>query len=133
MLLHESSWLHGMNKTDDFLVRVIEDYQAPYPDPIQVKMGEEVNVDPGKRTEIAGWIWCTNRAGKDGWVPRKYIEIEGNQGRMLQDYNAIELTIHVDDVLVVQKTESGFYWVRNQAGVQGWVPIANVEAMESEL
>ena len=50
----------------EFLVRVIKDYQAPYPDPIQAKEGETVSLDLQKETPIAGWIWCTNSSGKSG-------------------------------------------------------------------
>ena len=122
-----------MNDVADFLIRVVEEYQAPYADPIRVKAGEDVNVDLSKETDIAGWVWCTNLEAKSGWVPRVYVEIEGNQGRLLQDYNAIELTIHVGDILKVHKEESSFYWVTNQVGEQGWVPIANIEVMEAEV
>jgi uncharacterized protein YgiM (DUF1202 family) len=111
----------------NFQVRVVESYQAPYPDPIQAKAGDEVAVDINKKTDIAGWVWCTNRAGKSGWVPTVGIEINGDRGRMLRDYNAVELTIHVGEILTVHKTESGFHWVTNQNHQQGWIPIANVE------
>ena len=115
------------------LVRVIEDYQAPYPDPIQANAGDEVKVDFEKETDIDGWVWCTNHAGKSGWVPKSCIEINGNQGKMIQNYNAIELTIHFDEQLTVHNQESGFYWVSNQAGQQGWIPCANVETMEEKV
>ena len=115
-----------------FLIRVIEDYEAPYPDPIQTKAGDEVEIDRSKKTDIAGWVWCTNRASKSGWVPNTYIEITGDRGRFLCDYNAIELTIRVGELLTVHKTESSFYWATNQSGRQGWVPVANVEIMEKK-
>ncbi|CAG0976845.1 hypothetical protein ANAEL_01502 [Anaerolineales bacterium] len=113
--------------TDHFVVRVIADYQAPYPDPIQAKAGDEVVIDSEKKTGIRGWVWCANSAGKGGWVPAKYIEVNGNRGRMLCDYNAIELTIHAGEKLTVHKEESKFYWVTNRTGQQGWVPVENVE------
>jgi hypothetical protein len=122
-----------MNAETEFLVRVIEEYQAPYPDPIQAKADDEVVVDLSRKTDIVGWVWCANSAGKSGWVPNVYVEINDNQGRLLKDYNAIELTIHVGDVLTVYKEESSFYWASNQAGDQGWVPIKNVEAMEAKV
>ena len=121
-----------MNNAAGFLVRVIEEYQAPYADPIQAKAGDEVSVDLSKATDITGWVWCTNHTGKSGWVSKTYVAVKGDRGRMLQDYNAIELTIHVGDILKVKKEESNFYWVTNQTGEQGWVPIANVEVMEEE-
>jgi hypothetical protein len=116
-----------MTSETDYPVRVIKEYEAPYPDPIQASAGEDVSVDLSRVTDIPGWVWCTNHAGKGGWVPATYIEVEGERGRMLYDYNAIELTVHVDEVLTVHNTESGFHWVTNQNGQEGWVPVAHVE------
>jgi uncharacterized protein YgiM (DUF1202 family) len=114
------------------LVRVIADYQAEYTDPIQANAGDEVTIDLDRKTDIAGWVWCTNLAGKSGWVPQAYIENEGNVHKMRCDYNAIELTVHVGEILTVHKTESDFYWVTNRKGFQGWVPISHVESFEKE-
>jgi len=47
--------------------------------------------------------------------------------RVIQDYQAIELTIHVGDLLSVDKMESGFYWVTDRLGQTGWVPVTHVE------
>ena len=116
----------------DFLVRAIADYQAPYADPIQANAGDEVVVDPEKQTNIPGWVWCTSSNGKSGWVPKTYVEYSGKTGKMLCDYNAIEFTVRVGEELTVYKAESDFYWVTNQKGLQGWVPIAHVEACENE-
>ncbi len=119
-------------KTDlNYQVCVIEDYQAPYPDPIQARAGEEVVLDMDKKTDITGWVWCTNRAGKSGWVPKSYIELQGHTSKMLYDYSALELTIHVGEILTVHKVESGFCWATDRAGRQGWVPAANVERITS--
>jgi len=118
-----------MNPGTTFQVRVIKEYQAPYPDPIQARAGEEVTVDENKKTDIEGWVWCTNQAGKSGWAPKAYLELHGNAGTLLCDYSAIELTIRAGEILSVEKTESSFYWVTNQAGRQGWVPAANVEPL----
>ena len=116
----------------DYLVRVVADYQAPYADPIQVNAGDEVVVDPDKHTGIAGWVWCTKRDGKSGWVPKTYVEYIGMVGKMRSDYDAIELTVHAGEILTVHKAESDFYWVTDQKGVQGWVPIAHVESCKNE-
>jgi len=111
------------------LVRVIADYQAPYADPIVVNAGDEISIDSSKKTDLAGWVWCTNRAGKGGWVPETYIERQGDVGYMSYNYNAIELTIRVGELLTVHKAESGFLWVTNQAGQDGWVPSTHVELL----
>ncbi|MCJ7431873.1 MAG: SH3 domain-containing protein [Anaerolineales bacterium] len=121
-----------MTTRSNFPVRVIADYQAPYADPIRVNAGDEVMVNSDKYTDIPGWVWCTDRDGKSGWVPKTYLEYSGKAGKMLCDYNAIELTVHVGEILAVHKAESDFYWVTNQKELQGWVPIAHVEACENQ-
>jgi len=122
-----------MNTRTNFIVRVIAYYQAPYVDPIQVNAGDEVVIDLDKQTDIAGWVWCTNRNGKSGWVPKTYVKYLGRVGKMRVEYNAIELTVHIGEILTVLKAESGFYWAANQKNEQGWVPMSHVESYENEL
>jgi len=107
--------------------RVIADYQAPYVDPIAVQAGDEVSIDDTKKTDLAGWVWCTNRTGKSGWVPEAYLEREGDVGRLRCTYDAVELTVQVGDMLTVHKAESDFLWVTDQTGRRGWVPSTHVE------
>ena len=112
-------------------LRVISDYQAPYPNPIHVNAGDVISLDRTKETEFDGWVWCSDQAGMSGWVPESYIEPNDNSGVMRCDYDAIELTIHVGDILTFLKAESGFYWVSDQTGRQGWVPASHVETVKS--
>ena len=37
---------------------------------LSVQVGEELLVD----REESGWIWCTNRRGKSGWVPVENLD-----------------------------------------------------------
>jgi uncharacterized protein YgiM (DUF1202 family) len=116
-----------MTIRDGSSVRVLMDYQAPFPDPIRVKAGETVTIDPEKKTGITGWVWCTSRLGKSGWVPVVYLDRHDNTGRLRCDYDAIELTIRSGEYLTVHKMESGFYWVTDRSGRQGWVPADHIE------
>ena len=111
-------------------LRVIADYQAPYTDPIQVNEGDEISLDRNKKTDLVGWVWSTDQAGKSGWVPEAFLERHGDTGIMRCDYDAIELTIHIGELLTAHKAESGFFWVTDQAGRQGWVPASHVEPYE---
>lgn len=108
-------------------LRVIADYQAPFPNPIRVKAGDEITLDRDKKTDIQGWVWGTDRTGVGGWVPESYIEPHGDRGMMRCDYDAIELSVHIGDILTFHKGESGFFWVSDKKGRQGWVPASHVE------
>jgi uncharacterized protein YgiM (DUF1202 family) len=116
-----------MDVNAESLARVIADYQAPYADPIVVDAGDKITVDSNKKTDWVGWVWCTNRTGASGWVPEIYIERHGDTGRMRYSYNAIEMTIHVGEILTLHKAESGFFWATNQVGQSGWVPSSHLE------
>ncbi len=113
------------------LLRVITDYDAPYPYPISAKAGEMVTVDLAKRSDIPGWLWCTARDGKSGWVPESYLERKGGSVRLRVDYDAIELTIRTGSILTAHKLECGFYWVTDRNGHQGWVPANHVEPVST--
>jgi len=120
-----------MSAEAELRVRVIAAYQAPYADPIRATAGEAVTVDGDKKTDIPGWVWCTDRLGRGGWVPERYLERHGTIGRLRCDYDAIELTIQAGEMLIVHKEESGFFWATDRTGRQGWVPVTHVEAVEA--
>src|SRR6476620_5600684 len=60
-------------KSTQTTCRVLANYQAAYPDPIIVRAGEDL-VAGKEDPDYPGWIWCTDRNGKGGWVPDDFIE-----------------------------------------------------------
>ncbi len=105
------------------------DYEAAYPHPISVKKGDPVAV--GKQdTEWPGWVWCTDRGGVEGWVPEQYLERLDDRGKMLRDYNAIELSIRQGERLTLGEEANGWFWATNEQGQSGWVPAKHVRLQE---
>ncbi|MBN1218919.1 MAG: SH3 domain-containing protein [Anaerolineae bacterium] len=108
------------------ICRVISAYQAAYPDPLVIKVGEKLTVGE-KESEWSGWLWCTNQDGKSGWVPEKYVEHKGDIGVARFDYDATELSVDIGQELIIDCEESGWIWCTNQQGLQGWVPVVHLE------
>jgi len=106
--------------------KVISDYKSPYTEPLKIRKGEILQIG-NKESEWSGWVWCMNKTGKERWVPRNYIDIQGNTGIMLQDYDATELNVSNGEELKIEKEESGWIWVSNNEGKQGWVPLDNLK------
>jgi len=106
--------------------RVIEEYKSPYTDPLIFNKGEILSIGE-KESEWSGWIWCTNKIGESRWVPENYLEIKGNKAKITRDYNATELSVNVGEELIIQEEEAEWYWVTNQQGKIGWVPIKNIK------
>ena len=113
-------------------VRVIIDYQAPFPNPIQVNRGDMVTLDLRKKTNIPGWVWCFDESGRSGWVPDTYLEIQGTTGKLICNYDATELTVGVGEILTVHKEESEFYWVTSRNRQRGRIPVSHVEPYEGK-
>jgi len=109
--------------------RVIADYESPFSDPLKLHEGDVVQIEE-KESEWTGWIWCISKEGKQGWTPNNYLEIQGKNAKLLQDYDATELTVTIGEELIIGKQESGWIWVSNKEGKKGWVPLKNVKLLE---
>jgi len=111
--------------------RVLADYQAAYSDPITMRIGDELQLN-GQKDNWNNWLWlwCTNQSGKSGWVPECYVKQDGDKGQALFDYDAIELSVSMGDVLLVTQEESGWLWCTNQHEKSGWVPAEHVSIIE---
>ena len=109
--------------------RVIADYQSPYPDPIIFRKGEAVTI--GKEftddPDWKDWVWCEGQNDNQAWVPKQYLEIEADQGIFITDYNALELSVVVGEVLKLYESVNGFGMVEKQNGARGWVPLKNLQ------
>jgi len=104
--------------------RVIKAHQRTYNDPIQVKKGDVVRVTKRELwNDKYPWVWCIATSGKEGWAPESFVEIQGEQGIALRDYNAIELSVNIGDDLTILEEASGWYWAKNKRESYGWVPV----------
>ena len=105
--------------------RVIKAHDPEFPEPWTVRKGERLRFE-GRETESVGWIWCTDDAGEARWVPKTWVEIEGDSCVMKRDYNSTGLGVGVGEVLTVELEESGWAWVTKESGESGRVPLVNL-------
>jgi hypothetical protein len=109
--------------------RVIEDYKSPYPRPLIfhegdiVKIGEEFSDDP----DWKDWVWCEGLKNVEAWAPKQYIKIKGKKGIFNRDYNAMELSLTVGEVLEVYEIVNGFGMAEKADGSRGWAPMKYME------
>ena len=116
----------GQLKSTQTTCRVKAGYHAVYPEPIIVRAGEALVV--GKEDpEYPGWIWCTDRNGKSGWVPDDCIEHTGGSAKARYDYAATELSASAGEKLIITEEKGGWAWCINGSGQSGWLPVANLE------
>lgn len=96
-------------------------YTRAYADPLELAADECVTV-VAHDTEWPDYVWCTNAAGRGGWVPVAYLTIRGAIGQALRAYRANELSVIVGEKLIPLDEAGSWYWAESAAGERGWVP-----------
>jgi hypothetical protein len=112
-------------------VKVIESHVTSDPNPIRFRAGDTLGV--GHHDQVwQKYVWGTDQAGRSGWVPEEYLEIDadGHQATAVCDYDSTELTVGRKEVLDVLGEVGGWYLCRTQSGMSGWVPGSSVEPLE---
>jgi hypothetical protein len=85
-----------------------------------------------RETIYPGWIWCTDEHGNHAWVPEAYVSVVGETCVLTRDYDSRELEVEVGEMVQVLETESGWAWVLNDEGRNGWVPLDCLILSEEE-
>ena len=104
-------------------------YRSPFPDPLIARKGTRLRLHQ-RSDEEPGWVYGNSPDDKEGWVPRKWLHIEGSRGTLLRDYDATELNLEVGDELEVTLALDGWYFARDKEGRVGWIPARAVRILE---
>ena len=88
------------------------DYEEKDSDPIRLEPGDEVTTGPADQA-WPGWVWATDAAGNDGYVPEMILKAAG-QGRfsVTEAFDPTVLTIRRGD-----RIESTRSWISCGAGL----------------
>jgi SH3-like domain-containing protein len=104
-------------------VIVARAHRSNYPEPVRFRRGDAVGLgetDP----EFPGWIRITDPRGRVGWAPEVSLDRQGpHEAIATADYDGTELDVSPGDQLTVERELAGWYWVCNDKGELGWVPI----------
>ena len=82
-----------------------------------------------RKTDWAGWLWCTSDSGVSAWVPEVFLSKlpEGNLYHATCDYNSRELKIGAGQDVEIISTTAEWAWVRTGDDDEGWIPLENLE------
>ena len=106
--------------------KVIEDHTPVHEEVLVARAGEKLRV-VREDDQWPGWLWCVADSGIGSWVPEPYLERDGEQARLLLDYDAAELSVRPGDLLTLHHEVNGWWWTTAVNGRQGWVPAAKLE------
>lgn len=107
--------------------RLVKPY-APEPGPpVQLQAGDLVYI--GEESLVyPGWVRIRVPDGRKTWAPEAYVRgNEGEEGRVLVDYDARELLVEKGAVVTLLLEIHGWTWVRTDDGREGWLPLETLE------
>jgi hypothetical protein len=110
-------------------LRATTAHVIPERPPIQVSPGQQVQT--GQRDdEWPAFVFVTTDDGA-GWVPERYLDTSRDPVVVISGYDTTELATATGEELILIKRDdpSGWAWVRNAAGREGWVPLSTVGEM----
>ena len=108
-------------------VQVSAPHEVPARAPLQLAAGEPVIIGEHDE-EWPEFVFVTSAAGS-GWVPGRHLSASSGAAIVEIAYDTTELAVSAgQQVTVVDRDDgSGWWWCRNDAGDEGWVPMAVLE------
>lgn len=108
-------------------LRATTSHAIPERRPIRLISGQQVRVER-RDTEWPEFVFVTTSDGA-GWVPERYLDTSSDPAVVITGYDTTELsTTAGEELTLLQRDDtSGWVWVRNAAGREGWVPLRTIE------
>lgn len=98
------------------------DYTVVDRSPVCLKAGETVELG-GEDKAWAGWVWAANAEGRGTYVPVSSLErLEEGRARVTEEFQAVDLCVKKGEKVTALREVCGWFWCRNAAGQEGWVP-----------
>lgn len=107
---------HGSTRTAN------ADYTVVDRSPLTLAVGDTVTL--GREDKAwEGWVWATTAEGRGTYLPVSFLEeIAEGQARLKEDFAAIDLSVRKGDAVSCLREVSGWFWCRDAAGREGWLP-----------
>jgi hypothetical protein len=108
-------------------LRATAAHEIPERPPIHVVPGQRVRAGQHD-AKWPAFVFVTADDGA-GWVPERYLDSSCDPAVVITAYDTTELATAAGEELTLLKQDdpSGWAWVRNSAGREGWVPLLTVE------
>ncbi len=109
---------------------VIKEYTDAPLSPISIKKGEAlVLIEESDPTgDWPNWVFCKGE-GKEGWIPKQILAVDGSKAITVQDYTAREHNLIKGEVLIQLKELNGWIWgyKENEPDLLGWAPLNHLK------
>ena len=110
-------------------VKVIKSHHSDVLIPFQTEKGEIV-IGKEKPTQWEGWLYCKNKDGIFGWVPKAFVTPvmdSSEEFQFTRAYNSFEISASKGEFVKIKEIESGWAMIENESGKMGWIPLENLD------
>lgn len=98
------------------------DYTVVDRSPVCLKKGELVELGLEDKA-WAGWVWASNTEGRGTYVPVTSLKrINDESAEVVEEFQAVDLSLKKGEEVTALREVCGWFWCRNEAGAEGWVP-----------
>ena len=105
-------------------MRVIKNYEICYPNPLNLKVGDNIELFKKDVPEKwLGWNWCKDSSGNEGWISETYFEKKESEVKIVKNYTAQELSVVSGEYVELIFEDCGWAWCKKEAGKEGWLPV----------
>jgi hypothetical protein len=113
-------------------LRAVTAHTIPERPPIRVTPGQQAQVGQ-QDTDWPAFVFVTTDDGA-GWVPGRHLDTSSDPAVVITAYDTTELATTAGEelTLIEHDDPSGWAWVRNAAGREGWVPLRTVEPVPGQ-
>jgi len=110
---------------------VVKAYTDAPNSPIRVSKHERLEriEESDPNGDWPNWVLCKGD-NKQGWVPKQILQIEGSSAIVLKDYDAVEHTLAVGDILIKEFELNGWIWSQKASAIGkfAWAPLNHLKA-----
>jgi [ribosomal protein S5]-alanine N-acetyltransferase len=104
-------------------MKVIENYEICYPNPLNLKVGDQIELFEKEVPEKwRGWNWCKDSTGNEGWISESYFMRNSSGAKIVEEYTARELSVKVGKEVELIFEDCGWVWCKKSDGDEGWLP-----------
>ena len=109
---------------------MVKSHQVEAQTPFRAEKGDIV-LSEEKPTQWEGWVYCKNKDGIYGWVPKAFVtsvKDSSEEFQFIRAYNSFEIYATEGEYVKIEEIESGWARIENESGKIGWIPLENLDS-----
>lgn len=106
--------------------RVVQAHKDCCPDSVSGNEGDVFLLGGRHSADYPDFVWATAADNRCCWIPKAFLQQDGDFGRLVRDYIAREVTVAMGDMVEILEDIGGWLRIATHDGREGWIPAKSV-------